>query len=101
MQWLQRSVGIAIIGAAGLGAGALWVAVASSGPQADDAPSEGVLFGVWQVFYDTAMPDPRVMLAAVGVALLLAAGVAGLDVACSRGRAGARTATGCRWPRSS
>ena len=79
MQWLQRSVGIAIIGAAGLGAGALWVAVASSGPQADDAPSEGVLFGVWQVFYDTAMPDPRVMLAAVGVALLLAAGVAGLE----------------------
>ena len=38
-----------------------------------------MLFGVWQVFYDTAMPAPRVMLAAVGVALLLAAGVAGLE----------------------
>jgi len=79
MQWLQRSVGLAIIGAAGLGAAALWVAVAAGDPQAGQAPDEGLLFGIWQVFYDTEMPAPRVLLAAVGVALLLAAGVAGLE----------------------
>ena len=79
MQWLQRSVGLAIIGAAGLGAAALWVAVAAGDPQAGQAPDEGLLLGIWQVFYDTEMPAPRVLLAAVGVALLLAAAVAGLE----------------------
>jgi biofilm PGA synthesis N-glycosyltransferase PgaC len=79
MQWLQRSVGLAIIGAAGLGAAALWVAVAAGDPRVGQAPDEGLLFGIWQVFYDTEMPAPRVLLAAVGVALLLAAGVAGLE----------------------
>jgi biofilm PGA synthesis N-glycosyltransferase PgaC len=79
MQWLQRSVGLAIIGAAGLGAAALWVAVAAGDPRVRQAPDEGLLFGIWQVFYDTEMPAPRVLLAAVGVALLLAAGVAGLE----------------------
>ena len=79
MRWLQRSVGLAIIAAAALGAVALWVAVASGDPRAGRSPSEGVLFGIWSVFYDTEMPAPRVMLAAVGVALLLAAGVAGLE----------------------
>ncbi|WP_310528209.1 glycosyltransferase family 2 protein [Nocardioides sp.] len=79
MYWLQRLVGLAIIGTAALGAAVLWVAVAAGGPKPGEAPSEGLLFGVWQVFYDTEMPSPRVLLAAVGVALLLAAGVAGLE----------------------
>jgi cellulose synthase/poly-beta-1,6-N-acetylglucosamine synthase-like glycosyltransferase len=79
MQWLQRSVGVAIIGTAGLGATALWVAVAAGDPAHGERPSEGLLFGVWRVFYDTEMPAPRVLLAAVGVALLLAAGVAALE----------------------
>ena len=68
MQWLRRSVGLAIIGTAALGAAALWVAVASGDPRAGRAPTEGVLFGIWRVFYDTAMPAPRVLMAAVGVA---------------------------------
>ena len=76
MQWLQRSVGLAIIGSAALGAAALWVAVASGDPEAGRAPQEGLLFGIWNIFYDTEMPAARVLLAAVGVALLLAAGVA-------------------------
>lgn len=76
MRWLQRSVGLAIIGAAALGAAALWVGVASGDPEARRSPREGVLFGIWRVFYDTEMPAPRVMLAAAGVALLLAAAVA-------------------------
>lgn len=79
MQWVQRSVGLAIVGLATLGAVLLWFAVAAGDPQTRQAPEEGVLFGVWQVFYDTAMPAPQVLLAAAGVALLLAAGVASLE----------------------
>ncbi len=79
MRWLQRSVGLAIIGTAALGAAVLWVAVAASDPAPGEEPDEGLLFGIWQVFYDTEMPSPRVLLAAVGVALLLAAGVAALE----------------------
>ena len=79
MRWLQRSVGVAIIGLAMLGSALLWLAVAASGPRAGESPSEGLLFGVWRVFYDTEMPSARVLLAAVGVALLLAAGVAAVE----------------------
>jgi len=79
MRWLQRSVGLAIIGSAALGAAALWVAVASGDPDAGRAPQEGLLFGIWNIFYDTERPAARVLLAAVGVALLLAAGVAGIE----------------------
>jgi biofilm PGA synthesis N-glycosyltransferase PgaC len=79
MQWLQRMVGLAIVGTAALGAAILWVAVAAGDPERGEQPTEGVLFGIWRVFYDTEMPSPRVLLAAVGVALLLAAGVAALE----------------------
>lgn len=79
MQWLQRSVGLAIIGTAALGAGVLWAAVAAGEPTRGEQPTEGLLFGIWRVFYDTEMPSPRILLAAVGVALLLAAGVAALE----------------------
>ena len=79
MGWLQRSVGAAIIGIATLGAALLWIAVSASDPQPGERPDEGLLLGVWEVFYDTAMPAPRVMLAAVGVALILAAGVATIE----------------------
>lgn len=79
MNWLQRLVGLAIIATAALGAAVLWWAVAAGDPTSGERPSEGLLFGVWQVFYDTEMPSPRTLLAAVGVALLLAAGVGGLE----------------------
>ena len=79
MKWLQRSVGLGIIGTAALGAGALWIGVSSSNPRTAETPSEGVLFGVWRIFYDTELPSLNVLLAAAGVALLLAAGVAGLE----------------------
>ena len=89
MRWLQRSVGLAIIGTAALGAVALWVAIAAGDPASGRAPSEGLLFGIWRVFYDTEMPAPRVLLAAVGVALLLAA----------TGRAARRASRRCTPPR--
>ena len=72
----QRLVGVIILGVA-LGASALlWVAVSSTGPGASNPPEEGVLFGVWNVFYDTQAPAPRILIAAVALALLAAAGVA-------------------------
>jgi cellulose synthase/poly-beta-1,6-N-acetylglucosamine synthase-like glycosyltransferase len=79
MPWLQRTVGLAIIGVASLGALLLWLAVAAGEPRRARAPDEGVLLGVWEVFYDTEMPSARVLLAAAGVALILAAGVAALE----------------------
>ena len=44
MQWLQRLVGLAILGTATLGALALWFAVAAGHPERRQAPSEGLLF---------------------------------------------------------
>jgi biofilm PGA synthesis N-glycosyltransferase PgaC len=79
MQWIQRSVGLAIVATASLGALLLWLAVAAGDPQRGERPEEGLVLGVWRVFYDTAAPSPRVLLAAAGVALLLAAGVAVLE----------------------
>ena len=74
----QRAIGGVILGAAGGAAALLWFAVAAGGP-ARRAPTEGLLFGVWRVFYDTQAPAPRVMLAATALAFLLAAGVALLE----------------------
>ena len=79
MQWIQRSVGLAIVATASVGALLLWLAVAAGEPERGERPEEGLVFGVWRVFYDTAAPSPRVLLAAAGVALLLAAGVAVLE----------------------
>jgi biofilm PGA synthesis N-glycosyltransferase PgaC len=76
---LQRAVGVAIFGAALLGATMLWVAVAARGHATGDTPSRGLVFGIWQVLYDTEAPSPRVLLAACGLALLFAAGVALLE----------------------
>lgn len=53
----------------------LWLAVAAADRDAK-GPSEGVLFGVWHVFYDVEVPAVAVLTAAVAVALLAAAGVA-------------------------
>lgn len=79
MQWLQRMVGVAILGTATLGAGILWLGVASGEPQRDERPTEGLLLGIWQIAYDTVMPSTRTLLAAMGMALLLAAGVAAVE----------------------
>ncbi|MEJ7833865.1 MAG: glycosyltransferase family 2 protein [Nocardioides sp.] len=79
MRRFQRAVGVLIFGSAMLGAALLWVAVAARSPVDGNRPSEGVLLGVWRVFYDTEAPTPAVILAAGGLALLFAAGVAMLE----------------------
>ena len=56
----------------------LWYAVAAAESDAT-GPSEGVLFGVWHVFYDVEVPAVAVLIAAVAVALLAAGGLALLE----------------------
>lgn len=56
----------------------LWLAVSAGDPRSE-GPSEGVVFGVWRVLYDAQAPAPHVLVAAVAVALLAAAGVALLE----------------------
>ncbi|MBD3781560.1 MAG: glycosyltransferase family 2 protein [Micrococcales bacterium] len=56
--------------------GMLWFALTLTGPATRTPPAEGVLFGVWQVLYDTQAPSTQLLVAAVAIALLLAAGVA-------------------------
>jgi poly-beta-1,6-N-acetyl-D-glucosamine synthase len=75
----HRAIGIVVFGCAVLGAVLLGVAIALTSPGAGSRPTHGMMFGVWKVVYDSRAPSPRVMLAAFGLALLFAAGVAVLE----------------------
>ena len=75
----HRAIGIVVLGSAVFGAVLLGVAITLTGTGADSRPSHGALFGIWKVVYDTQAPSPRVMLAAFGLALVFAAGVALLE----------------------
>lgn len=75
----QRGVGLVVLGVAG-GAGALlWYAIAADHPAPTPAPTEGFLFGVWRVLYNTEAPTPLKVLAAAALAMLVAAAVALLE----------------------
>lgn len=74
-----RAVGLVVAAAAGGAATVLWIAVASDPPAAGEAPIEGLIFGVWKYLYDLEAPSPRVLFAAVALAVLFAAGVALLE----------------------
>jgi poly-beta-1,6-N-acetyl-D-glucosamine synthase len=75
----HRAIGIVVFGCAVLGAVLLGVAIALTSPGAGSRPTHGMMFGVWKVVYDSRAPSPRVMLAAFGLALVFAAGVAVLE----------------------
>ncbi|MGH3317509.1 MAG: glycosyltransferase family 2 protein [Nocardioidaceae bacterium] len=75
----QRFIGLAVLAMAAGAAALLWLAVAASSPAPAESPTEGILFGVWRIFYDTQAPSPRVLLAAAAMAVLFAAGVALLE----------------------
>jgi cellulose synthase/poly-beta-1,6-N-acetylglucosamine synthase-like glycosyltransferase len=78
-RWFPRLIGLLILGLAGVGAGLMLLATLATGPAAGVAPTRGFLFGVWSVLYATEAPTPRVAVAAVGLAVLFAAGVALLE----------------------
>ncbi|GAA2723464.1 glycosyltransferase [Cellulomonas aerilata] len=77
--WLQRAVGLVVLGLAGAAATLLWVTVGAGIPEREASPVHATVLGLWDVLYDTQVPTPRVMLAAVALAVLLAAGVALLE----------------------
>ncbi|TFD72087.1 glycosyltransferase family 2 protein [Cryobacterium gelidum] len=76
VQFFSRSVGLLVAAAACSAATVLWVAVASDDPTSANAVDEGVLFGVWTYLYALDLPSPRVLLAAVALAIFFAAGIA-------------------------
>ncbi len=71
-----RAIGLVVFGLAALAAALLMVAASLIGPQVEFDPKEGILLGLWSVLYDTEAPSVRVVVAAVALAVLLAAGVA-------------------------
>ena len=75
----QRIVGLLILGLALLAAVLLWLAVGSMDAPAQGHRREGLFLGVWQVLYDTEAPPYSVVLAAVALAVIFAAGVALLE----------------------
>ncbi len=75
----HRAIGVVVFGGALLGALLLGLALTLSAPTATSSPTHGLLFGVWQVAYDTQAPSPQILLAAGGLALVAAAGVAILE----------------------
>lgn len=74
--WLGRYVGLVIGGIVIGGALLLWSAVSAGSPTVGRDPVSHALFGMWRVAYDTQTPGLAVVLAAIGLALLFAAGVA-------------------------
>ncbi|MDH6236820.1 glycosyltransferase family 2 protein [Cryobacterium sp. CG_9.6] len=76
----NRAVGLVVGAVVAAAALLLWTAVSSSAPVQGDAPSEGLIFGIWRLFYDLDAPAPRVLLAAVALAFLFAAGVAIIEI---------------------
>ncbi|NYI60850.1 glycosyltransferase family 2 protein [Cellulomonas soli] len=77
--WAQRAVGLAVFAIAASAATALWLLLAVDVPEEAPGLHEGILLGVWHVLYDTELPPPRILLAALLLAVLLASGVALLE----------------------
>ena len=77
--WFARAVGLVIAAAASGAAAVLWFVIAA-GPQTSGLlPSKGLIFGFLPVVYDMDAPAPRVILAAIALAVLCAAGVAWME----------------------
>ncbi|HKJ11166.1 MAG TPA: glycosyltransferase family 2 protein [Ornithinimicrobium sp.] len=76
---LQRAVGLVVLGTAVFASLLLLVLANTDAEPRFGRPARRATVGLWEVFYDTEAPSMRVVLAAVAVALLLAAGVAWLE----------------------
>ncbi len=74
--WLGRYVGLAIAGIAVGAALLLWFAVSARSSVVDQSPKSRSVFGEWHVFYDTQVPALTLVIGAIGLGLIFAAGVA-------------------------
>jgi cellulose synthase/poly-beta-1,6-N-acetylglucosamine synthase-like glycosyltransferase len=76
------------------GALVLWFLISARSPTVDETSRSGDLFGVWHVVYDDQAPALTIVVGAVGLALLFAAGVAIFErVVLDRSRRSTDTAT--------
>lgn len=75
----HRAVGLVILAVAVVAAGLLRLAVSAGDSPSESIPGERILFGVWDVAYDSVAPSWGVIIAAIALALLFAAGVAWLE----------------------
>jgi cellulose synthase/poly-beta-1,6-N-acetylglucosamine synthase-like glycosyltransferase len=75
-RWLGRFVGLVIVGISVGGALLLCFVVSARSPLVAQSPRSRALFGAWHLSYNTQPPALDVVIGAVGLALLLAAGVA-------------------------
>lgn len=57
----------------------LWAVILPNEHSTEEEPATGVFLGFWNVLYDTQAPAPRVILGAIAVAVLMAAGIALLE----------------------
>ena len=74
--WLGRYVGLVIAGIAVGGALLLWFAVSDRSRSVHHSPKSMAVFDGWHVIYDNQAPTLAVVIGAVGLALILAAGAA-------------------------
>ncbi|PPB48792.1 hydrolase [Arthrobacter pityocampae] len=75
----DRVVGLVIAGIVIVAAALLWLAVAANGPEPAIADSQDAVIGIWRILYNADAPDTSVILAAIALALLAAAGLALLE----------------------
>ena len=77
---LNRGIGLVVLGIALASAVVIWIALALLGPGKRLPPQEGLLFGLFSVMYDTAAPSVVAIIVAAAGALLLAAGIAAIEL---------------------
>lgn len=79
MKWLSRAVGILIAMAVAGAATLLVFAVSTQNTLIVGQPSEGVILGIWHIFYVAEAPSFQVLVTSVAVAILIVSLVALLD----------------------
>lgn len=70
-RFFQRTVGLAVILIVLLAAGLLWWGISVTHPPTMWEPVHLTLAGVWQVLYSAELPDPGLLITALGIVLLL------------------------------
>lgn len=70
-RFFQRIVGLAVVLIVALAAGLLWWGIAVTDPPSMWQPAHVTLSGIWDVVYNTQLPDLGVLAVALGIALIL------------------------------
>lgn len=75
----QRAVGVFVLGVAVLGSALLVLGVALTLTAEPQPTDHSLIVGTWQLMYNTEAPSGGTLLAAVGIGLVCAAGVGGME----------------------